>query len=245
MIAGPDLFLRVAAGVSIGAVVGSFAATAALRLANGRDAIAGRSCCDGCARQLGWAETVPILGYAWTAGQCRSCAARIDPFHLAGEGLGALVLTACLLVLPDVQAILAGSLCLLLLVAALIDVKTLRLPDGLTAGIAGVGLVLALIDGKLVSGLIAAIAAGGLLYALRWWLERRHARPMLGLGDVKLVAAMALWLGIRTPAMLALAAVLGLAVIVIRKSRAPLPFGPMIAVASFAVGILVPESWLS
>lgn len=234
---------RALAGACTGAVVGSFAATAALRLASGRDPIKGRSQCDGCARQLGWAETVPFLGYALARGQCR-CGSRIDSFHMAGEALGGLALAIPLAVLPGVQALVTGVLCLLLVVSALIDLKTLRLPDLLTLAIAICALILAVPSGHLVSGAIAAVVAAGILYSLKLWLERRHAKPMLGLGDIKLVAALALWLGLRTPAMIAVAAILGLAVVLVQKRKGAIPFGPMIAVAAFIIGVLVPEGWL-
>ena len=243
-VAASDMMVfRAVAGMCVGAVVGSFAATAALRMARGRDPIKGRSQCDGCARQLGWAETVPFVGYAVARGQCR-CGSRIDRFHMAGETLGGLALVIPLVLLPGVSAIVTGLLCLLLLVSALIDLKTLRLPDLLTVAIAVCALILAALSGHVVSGVIAAVAAAAVLYGLKLWLERRHARPMLGLGDIKLVAALALWLGLRTPAMIALAAILGLALVLIQKRKDAIPFGPMIAAGAFIVGVLVPEGWL-
>lgn len=241
----PDMWgLKLTVGLCVGAVVGSFAATAGLRLAGGLNPFAGRSQCDGCARTLGWSETLPFAGFVMAGGQCRACGSRIDIFHLAGEAIGAMALAMCLLTLQGQPAILTGGLCLLMLVSALIDLKTLRLPDLLTAGIALCGLGLAFLNGHLISGLIVAVLSGAILYAVKWTLERRHEKPMLGFGDVKLVAALALWLGLRTPAMLALAAIFGLIFVLITKRRDALPFGPMIAGASFIIGVVVPEGWL-
>ncbi|HTN39639.1 MAG TPA: A24 family peptidase [Asticcacaulis sp.] len=231
-------------GLCVGAVVGSFAATAGLRLVGGLNPLAGRSQCDGCARPLGWSETLPFAGFAMAGGQCRACGSRIDLFHLAGEAIGAVVLAACLLMLQGLPAILTSGLCLLMLVSALIDLKTLRLPDLLTAGIAFCGLGLAFLSGHLISGLFVAVLSGAALYAVKWRLERRHDKPMLGFGDIKLIAALALWLGLRTPATLALAAILGLIIVLVTKRKEALPFGPMIAAASFIVGVLIPEGWL-
>jgi leader peptidase (prepilin peptidase)/N-methyltransferase len=241
----PDMWgLKLTVGLCVGAVVGSFAATAGLRLAGGLNPLAGRSQCDGCARTLGWSETLPFAGFALARGQCRACGNRIDRFHLAGEAIGAVAFAICLLTLQGLPAILTGGLCLLMLVSALIDLTTLRLPDLLTAGIALCGLGLAFLNGHLISGLIVAVLSGAILYAVKWMLERQHDKPMLGLGDIKLVAALALWLGLRTPAMLALAAILGLVFVLTTKRREALPLGPMIAVASFVIGVVVPEGWL-
>ncbi len=243
-VVAPDMTIfRAFAGLCVGAVVGSFAATAALRLATARDPIKGRSQCDGCARQLSWAETVPFVGYAIVRGQCR-CGSRIDSFHMVGEALGGVALAVPLVMLPGEAAVVTGLLCLLLLVSALIDLKTFRLPDLLTLAIAACALILALLGGHLLAGIIAAVTAAAVLYCLKLWLERRHAKPMLGLGDIKLVAALALWLAWRTPAMIAVAAILGLAVVLVQKRKGAIPFGPMIAVAAFIIGVLVPEGWL-
>ncbi len=228
-------------GLLAGAVVGSFAATAAMRLADGRNPFFGRSQCDGCARTLGWAETLPFAGYIAARGHCRACGGRIAGFHLAGEGAGALALAMPLILLPGWIGAVTGVLCLLLLSAALIDAKTLRLPDLLTAAVAGCSLYLAWASDQLVVGLVAAAVSGGVLYAVKLWLEYGKGVPMLGLGDVKLVAVLALWLNLRTPIMLAVAATLGL--VLIRRHKGLLPFGPMIAVASFVVGVFVPQSW--
>ena len=235
--------LRGVFGLAAGAVVGSFGATAALRLADGRNPFVGRSQCDGCARSLGWAETVPFAGYMASRGHCKSCGGRIAGFHLAGEGLGAIAFALPLLWLPDWTGAVTGILCLLLLIAALIDLKTLRLPDPLTAGVAVCSLGLADLSGHLVSGLIASIVAGGMLFGVKVWLERRSGTPMLGLGDVKLVAALALWLNLRTPVMLALAAIAGL--IIIQRHKGLMPFGPMIAASSFVIGVLLPHGWFA
>jgi leader peptidase (prepilin peptidase)/N-methyltransferase len=241
----PDIWeLKLAAGLCVGAVVGSFAATAGLRLAGGSNPFIGRSQCDGCARQLNWSETLPFAGYILVGGQCRACGSRIDTFHLAGEALGAVILGLCLLLLHGLPAILTGGVCLLMLVSALIDLKTMRLPDALTACIAFCGLGLAFLSGHLVLGLIVSAVSGTVLYSVKWTLERWHGKPMLGQGDIKLVAALALWLGLRTPAMLALAAIFGLVFVLMTKRKDVLPFGPMIALASFVVGVLVPEGWL-
>ena len=233
-----------ALGVSVGAVVGSFAATAALRMSERRDSFRGRSQCDSCRRQLSWLETLPLAGFVLSRGHCQTCQAPIDRFHVMGEVLGAITLTTCLLALSGIPAILTGVLCLCLLTAGLIDLKTMRLPNGLTAIVAACALAIAVVTNTWQSGLVAAALAFIILYALKWYLEGRHQTGMLGLGDVKLVAVLALWLGVRTPAMLALAAIVALSFVVLQKRKGAVPFGPFIAVASFVVGVLVPEGWL-
>jgi leader peptidase (prepilin peptidase)/N-methyltransferase len=227
-------FMAALAGIA-GAVAGSFCATAALRFAAGESPWSGRSRCDGCARALGWVETVPFVGFVRSGGACTVCHRPIDRLHLWGEGLGAAAAATAVTLAPDLSGIVLALIGLVLLAQGLIDIRTLRLPDAGNAIVAGLCGGLALLRGQLVLGLIAAVAAGVLLFALKAWLERRRGQTMLGVGDIKLIAALALGLGAWTPYMIAVAAVTGLAAIIVRRMKGHdrLPFGPFIAVAGF------------
>jgi leader peptidase (prepilin peptidase) / N-methyltransferase len=221
----------------LGAIVGSFAATAALRLQTGVSPWSGRSRCDGCARVLSWTETLPFAGYIAARGRCGSCGHSIHAFHLVGEGLGACVAACAVLFLPFPVNIVLALLGVVLLVQALIDVRTLRLPDVGNLIVAILSGLLALFRGAWFEGLIAALVSGAVLLAIKAWLERRHAKPMLGLGDVKLIAALALGLGQWTAAAVAVASILALAVLLAQRKGpgAKLPFGPAIALSGFTV----------
>jgi len=222
------------AGVT-GAVAGSFCATAALRFAAGESPWGGRSRCDGCARTLGWAETVPFVGFVRSGGQCTICHQRIDRLHLWGEGLGAVIAATAITVSPDAIGAVLALIGLVLLAQGLIDIRTFRLPDLGNAIAAGLCALLALLRHDLIVGVIAAGAAAILLYILKAWLERRRRRTMLGSGDIKLITALALGLGALTPYVIAVAAVAGLVAIVIRRMKGHdrLPFGPFIALSGF------------
>ncbi|MBV8095261.1 MAG: prepilin peptidase [Acetobacteraceae bacterium] len=81
--------------------------------------------------------------------------------------------------------LLPGAAALLLIGAALHDIAARTIPNWLCAALAGIGLILRITDGTIVSGLLAA----GLVFALALlcWLRR-----WLGGGDAKLLAAVAL-----------------------------------------------------
>lgn len=224
------------AGIT-GAVAGSFCATAALRFAMGERPWSGRSRCDGCARPLGWVETVPFVGFVRSGGACAVCHRRIDRLHLWGEGLGAAAAATALALAPDLSGIVLALIGLVLLAQGLIDIRTHRLPDAGNAVAAGLCALLALLHGQLILGAIAAVVAAGLLFVLKAWLERRRGRTMLGAGDIKLIAALALGLGAFTPYMLAAASLAGLAAIFIRRMKGHdrLPFGPFIAATGFVL----------
>jgi leader peptidase (prepilin peptidase)/N-methyltransferase len=74
---------------------------------------------------------------------------------------------------------------------------------------------------------------------VRWLAARRSGEPGLGLGDVKLLAALALWLGLATPWLIAAASLLGLLLMAITRPKdGRLAFGPAIAVSAWTIGII-------
>ncbi|MGA0601547.1 prepilin peptidase [Caulobacter sp. KR2-114] len=237
MIPWPVLLATGAAGLCLG----SFAATAALRKARGEAFVAGRSRCDDCGVALGFAATLPVVGFALRRGACRHCGAAIDPTHLAGEVTGALLLTLPLVIAGPVRGGLIAALGLLLLAASVFDLKTQRLPDRLNLAAAVVSAALAWTwsPRALIEGSVAAVVSGLLLLILRAVYLRRRNVHGLGLGDVKLVAALALWLGAATSWAIALAAALGLAAFRLRKVKGVrMAFGPFIAAAAIVVGLI-------
>jgi leader peptidase (prepilin peptidase)/N-methyltransferase len=224
----------------LGAVIGSFAVTAGLRWARGEQALTGRSHCDACAAPLGFGQTVPIISYIQLGGTCAHCRTAISSTHLAGEVIGAVVVVASIVFLPLVPAVLVAGLGLVLVAAAAADLASRRLPDLANLLTAILGGVLALQRGPaaLLVGLAAALLAGAGLLVLRRGFAARTGDPGLGLGDVKLAAALALWLGAATPWAIAVAGVLGLIQVRLAKSaEGRIAFGPALAVGGWTVGL--------
>ena len=224
-----------------GACFCSFAVTVGLRIASGAPWIGGRSRCDHCATSIPYRQSIPVLSYALSRGRCAACRGAITAAHPAAEGLGVGLLPLCLLAFDPLRGVLIFVLAMLLLTASMVDFRTLRLPDGLTVGAAGASLALSALGGvwALTTGVLAAAAVFAVLEALRSLARLRGNDPGLGLGDVKLLAALALWLGIATPWAVLLAAIAGLLVLVVHKpADGRLPFGPFIAGGALVVGML-------
>ncbi len=223
-----------------GLILGSFAVTAGLRTARGEQALTGRSRCDGCAAPLTFAATAPVVSFVMLRGTCARCGERISPLHPIGELTGAATAVLAVLLLPPAQAALAVAMGLALLAASATDALSRRLPDVFTLAVAGLALGLSTLGGleRLLIGLAAGAATFLLLEGVRRGFLALRGRPGLGLGDVKLLAALALWLGLATPWALAGAAVLGLiAAAVLRSKDGRIPFGPAIAVAGWSLGL--------
>lgn len=127
------------------------------------------------------------------------------------------------------QAVLAGYV-LALVIAGLSDLVSLRIPNRLTGALALAFPVAALLGhgGGVVDWLshleagAAVFAAAALLFACR----------ILGGGDVKLLAAMALWSGLHlvVPLLLLVAAIGGLFALVVLGLRQPLAQASIVAV---------------
>ncbi len=232
----------VLAAAALGPVLGSYVATAAMRAVREDGPSGSRSCCDSCGRQLGWRESLPLISYAWLRGRCRTCAAPIPIVHPAGEAFGLLAAVAIIWIAPDYRAICLAIIAATLLAASVIDLSIRILPDLMVAIVAVCGAVLAFLQGGYVwlEGLIAGLSTLVILGGFSLVYERRRGAVGLGLGDVKLFAALALWLGAATPWMVLTSMVLGLIVSVVAPpADRKVVMGPMIALSGFVIGLLL------
>lgn len=231
-------------GAALGAIIGSFLATLILRWPAGRQVTRGRSRCDGCDRTLSPRELVPLLSRIVLGGKCRGCGAPIDPLHNQVELTAALVGGIALALSPDASGVALAMFGWLLIPLCWLDWRHFWLPDRLTLLLALGGLVAGgWLGAPLIDRLIGGAVGWASLAALSLAYRRLRQRDGLGRGDPKLFGAVGLWLGwLPLAPILALAAALGLA-FALRKGLAaldPIPFGPMIGMASWiaAAGVL-------
>lgn len=238
-------FWRAAGGFALGAIVGSFLATAAIRWPAGEGALGGRSACDGCGRRLRAWELLPLLSYAMLRGRCARCGAAIDPRHpaieLAAGGIGALSLLAH----PDPGGLAGALFGWALLLLALLDAEHLWLPDRVTLPLIALGLTAGFVDAPptLAERAIGAAAGFLSLAAIAWGYRAVRKRTGLGGGDPKLFAAIGAWLGwTMLPFVLLAASLIGFAALAsagLRGERADarteLPLGAFLAIAAWPI----------
>jgi len=221
-------------GALAGLAIGSFLATVALRWPAGRS-IAGRSSCDSCGMALGAADLVPLLSWVRTRGRCRYCGAAIDRRHPAMEAAAALVGLLALLAVPGPAGLVGALFGWGLLLLLLLDLDHYWLPDPVVMPLLLVGLVAG--PAPLADRLLTAALLGGGLLLLRLGFEALTGREGLGLGDVKLGAAIGAWLSpVVIGPFLLLSALVGLWLAWILRRRGdarPVPFGSAMAVAAF------------
>jgi leader peptidase (prepilin peptidase)/N-methyltransferase len=235
------------AGALVGACVGSFLATLALRTPEGWAGMWwGRSRCPACRAELRARDLVPLLSWLALRGRCRYCGASLGAWYPAVELAAAFAGGLPFLLLPGPEAVLAALLGWWLLALATIDLVAWILPDALTLPLVLLGLAFAAWGGPAAGPVPVTSPAGSALGALFGYLvlaalaftyQRLRGREGLGLGDAKLLAAAGAWLGAeRLPLVVLAAALVGLAMALVAqrgelKAETALPFGPALALA--------------
>ena len=140
----------------------------------------------------------------------------------------------------------------LLIILSAIDLKHWILPDELNLALGLTGVAFHMFTAyrfvEIQDMLIGAALGAGLLYIIRFFANRHYDRDTLGLGDVKLLGAAGLWLGLDgTLQAITLGAFAGLvhgivyAFYISRKNKTPMTISQLSIPAGpgFAVGILI------
>jgi leader peptidase (prepilin peptidase) / N-methyltransferase len=230
-----------------GLLLGSFLNVCILRLPAGESVVTPRSRCPQCQQPITSWDNVPVLSWLLLRAKCRTCGKPISWRYPAVELAASVLFTMCCVFFSfSWHAAGWALLCFLLLGLAVMDAETLLLPDaftlpGLAAGVAVAGLRGGL-RGAGLSALAAGVAAATLLLiAGVYWLARRQMG--MGMGDVKLLAMLAAWLGLPQTALVlflsvVVGAIYGVVLIVINRKKnsgplgqMPVPFGTMLSMA--------------
>nr|WP_184116843.1 A24 family peptidase [Sphingomonas abaci] len=233
----------------LGLILGSFIGALVVRWPQGRSVASGRSACDGCGRTLRAVELVPLLSALWQRGRCRSCGAAIDPIHWQMEAAALAIGVSAGLVAPGAAGMAGAAFGWLLLALAALDWRAFWLPDRLTGLLAAIGILGAMADvpPPMADRLVGGALGFGLLWAIAAGYRRWRGREGMGGGDPKLFGAIGLWLGWRMlPAVLLVAALIGLGVVVARRLAGrpmaaddALPFGTLLAMAAYPAWLMM------
>jgi leader peptidase (prepilin peptidase) / N-methyltransferase len=262
--------IEIVFAVLIGLAFGSFLNVCISRLPRHDSVVWPPSHCPYCKAPIVPWDNIPLISYFLLRGRCRNCRQRIPWRYPFVEIAMAALAVANLLSNGLSFATVAFTIfCGLLLALAVCDAETMQLPDALTLPLLGLGILYrgidALRDGMhhgathawhaaFIIGLRAVISAAATALALlllRWIYALLRHRQGLGLGDVKLAAAIAAWLGARQMCVVFFLAVVtgaltALTVLALRrsqrrtKSSGPLavPFGAFLAFAGIYCSFL-------
>ena len=171
-----------------GAVIGSFLNVVVHRLPEGVSLITPRSRCPSCRTPIAAWDNLPVLSWLLLRGRCRSCRHPISPRYPAVELATALLFAALawrygLGWMTPLWMLFAAAL----IAAALIDYDHRIIPDEISLGGLGVGLLaapaLAALEGAPYSRALATACWGaGIGGGLLWIVGFVHARVSVGLG---------------------------------------------------------------
>jgi leader peptidase (prepilin peptidase)/N-methyltransferase len=207
-----------------GLAFGSFLNVCVYRLPLGLSVVKPGSACPNCKRPIAFYDNLPVLGWLLLRGRCRQCKAKISPRYLVVELLTATLFLVCYFyfgfTLATLKYCVFGFLVLGLIFT---DAETKLLPDALTLPGLGLGLLFSalvpvrdvasqflpsmvnlpfsaeiatrlfsIVDSLLGAALGASFIYGAGAVYLRW----RGAEGM-GFGDVKLMAMVGAFLGVK------------------------------------------------
>lgn len=185
--------------VLFGLAFGSFLNVCITRLPKGQSIIRPGSRCPSCAQPIRARDNLPILSWILLSGRCRNCGWHISlRYPLVELATAALFLLSYLSFGLTVEGIGMAVLCFLLLGLAVMDADCLLVPNAFTLPGIALGIVYSGLRGGWRGVMLASLYAGiaaSLIVLIRtiYWLVRKQEG--MGLGDAKLLAMIAAWLG--------------------------------------------------
>jgi leader peptidase (prepilin peptidase)/N-methyltransferase len=179
------------------------------------------SACPQCGARIRPYDNIPVLSYLALRGRCRACHAPISALYPAVEALTGLLFLACYLKFDLTLVGIKWSLfSATMIVLVFTDIRQRILPDLITFGGALLGLALSLLvpvgDGSalwlakrafafpprwpalsLADALFGAAFGAGVLWLVAEGYFRLRKREGMGLGDVKMMALVGSFLGLK------------------------------------------------
>jgi leader peptidase (prepilin peptidase)/N-methyltransferase len=249
-----------------GLVIGSFLNVCILRIPAEKSIVLPASSCTKCGKEIAAYDNIPVLSWMILGGKCRNCKTKISPMYPAVELLTGLLFVACYFAFGlTVDAFKWATFSALLVVLTITDLRERILPDvvnlfGVVAGLLfsfftkptdGTALWLAKrwFDFpppqpvlSFADAILGALVGSGLLWFVAEGYFRLRGREGMGLGDVKMMAAVGVFLGLKRTLMTVLAgsllgSVIGIILISLSKKdrNYELPFGTFLGAGALLV----------
>ncbi|MBZ5601524.1 MAG: prepilin peptidase [Acidobacteriia bacterium] len=261
--------IEIAIAVLAGLLIGSFLNVCVFRLPRDLSVVRPRSFCPGCEKMIAWYDNIPVLSFILLGGRCRNCKERIPFRYPLVELSTAAAFGICVAALgPTLAAAKYSIFSAILITLIASDAEERILPDEFTLGGTILGLIFSVLvpmgrPGELdfsqffIPGSLnwrwhslteSALGAGlpcVMIWFVGWAYEKLRHREGLGFGDVKMIAMIGAFLGLRWALLTLIAASLfgslgGLAYIFITGKDAStyeLPFGSFLGLAALGVAM--------
>ncbi len=223
----------------LGLFLGSFANVLIARQDRLQSIVTGRSACPHCNHQLSWYELIPVISFFILGAACKKCRKPISiQYPLVELAVGALALICYLKFGLTVLAVGYFIVLTLLLVVAVIDLKTYMVPDIFMLPAVLIAIKMTIFRSDFLSAQFgwAVLVTGGILALLVILSGERW----MGMGDIAFGVIIGLLGGLQGGIVgLVLAFLLGAGVGLImlafkrKNMKDMLPFGPFLAVGAF------------
>lgn len=249
-----------------GLLIGSFLNVCVFRLPRDLSvASPARSFCPECETMIAWYDNIPVVSYVVLGARCRHCKARIPVRYLLVEIATGAAFALCAgklgLTLPALKYCIYSAIMIALIAS---DIEERILPDEFTLGGTVVGLAFAPFVPlehyfaamfipyswgerwqSLGESAFAAAVGSGSIWLVGWLYMKIRHREGLGFGDVKMIAMIGAFVGLRLSLMTLILAsiagsVLGLAYIKLTRKDAAtyeLPFGSFLGATALIVAL--------
>lgn len=248
----------------VGACLGSFLNVCIYRIPLGRSVIYPGSHCAACGAPIPWQHNIPVVSWFLLKGRAACCGTKIDGRYPVVEALTAGLMWAVWQIYghEPVIAFIHTLAVSGLLLATFIDIDHFIIPDRVSLGGCVLGLGFAVIFPEFIGAenwlqglwrsFLGLAVGGGLLFIIAVLGLVVFRKEAMGMGDVKLVAAMGAFYGWEVvPFVVAVASFIGsafgLATLLYRRRHrwgVAMPFGPHLAAAAL-IYILGGNVWMA
>jgi leader peptidase (prepilin peptidase) / N-methyltransferase len=249
-----------------GLLIGSFLNVCILRIPADKSIVLPASSCTKCGKPIAAYDNIPVLSWLFLGGKCRHCKTPISAMYPAVELLTGLLFLGCYWVFgPTVDALKWAVFAALLVVLTITDLRERILPDEVNFFGLGAGLLFSFftksLDGtalwlsnrwfefpppqaalSFADAVLGALAGSGLLWIVAEGYFRLRGREGMGLGDVKMMAAVGAFLGLKRTMMTVLVgsllgSVIGIFLMAVTKKGRDyeLPFGTFLGAGALLV----------
>ena len=236
----------------VGACIGSFLNVCVYRIPLNRSVVSPGSHCAACGAPIAWYNNLPIISWLVLKGRAACCGTRIDMRYCLVEAGMAFLYLALWLKFSETDPI-AGFLYAVMIsglaAACLIDLDHYIIPDRFSLGGCVAGFIACTIHPALMGqttalhgfswSLASAIVGALTLLAVAWLGTILFKKEAMGMGDVKLLAALCSFLGTTSiswvlPLSSLIGSVLGLALIFWQRGAwgTRIPYGPFLGLAA-------------
>ncbi len=217
--------------IIIGTTIGSFLSLVSVRSNRHESIIFPPSHCDYCHHRLSAWEMIPIISFILLKGRCSHCRKPIGIINLEAEIIGGLIVGTNPI---RVNGILETGFELILLLLALDDWQSFKMPSGIILTLAGIGVVQLI---KFQNLNWPGIAAKIMSYLII--LKANSSDRLIGNGDVDVIFIILLKTNLLTTAIVILiASSTALIKFLITRNSKTIPFIPYLTFGYLAVNLL-------